>query len=262
MHERHGLLSFVIILILIAAIEIALFHIDGSAQEPYPPPGTPHVGADQYKIYLPIVFTSRTHFYAQAQKDGEFYGVWATIETADPAIREPIFSYASINIVAPTGQWVETGWIKSPISGCVPKFSWAINPGVANIIDTPRPTIGVPYQYMIEKISDGNWRLRIMETNGIVIVQEDISNVGMDSGSIIQAVGEVDSVGKLNDMGVSGLVSLKWKSQSTWFYWGGWNLGVQDYPPYRIVGVTADPNNNVQISGNNGNPVPPDAPCP
>ncbi len=64
-------------------------------------------------------------------------------------------------------------------------------------------------------------------------------------------------------MGISGLLSLKWKySISQWTYWNGWNSGVVDHPPYSIVGIPPDANNNVQISGNNGNPIPPGAPCP
>ena len=217
----------------------------------------------EHKIYLPLIIKPNTHFYAQATKYGTFYGVWATIETADPVIREPLFSYSSINIIDNSGKWVETGWIKSSASGCVPKFSWAIQPGIANIIPSPLPTIGVAYQYMIEKISDGNWRIQIMTIDGFVIVSVYIPNPGMNSGIDIQAVGEVDSISKQNDMGVSGILSLKWRDiNQIWHYWNGWNFGVRDYPPYSIVGVQPDPNNNVQVSGNNGNPIPPYAPCP
>jgi hypothetical protein len=73
---------------------------------------------------------------------------------------------------------------------------------------------------MIEKISDGNWFLRIMETNGTVIYSTDIENPGMDYGSRIQAVGEVNSPLMLNDMGISGLLSLKWRmANGNWSYW-------------------------------------------
>ncbi len=84
----------------------------------------------------------------------------------------------------------------------------------------------------------------------------------MNSGSIIQASGEVQSIRKMNDMGVAGILSLKWKGQNNWFYWGGWDLGVLDTLPYNIVGVSPDTNNNVQVFGNNGNPIPTDALCP
>lgn len=216
----------------------------------------------EHKIYIPIIMNPKTHYYAQVIKYGTFYGVWATIETANPAIREPFFSYTSINILDNEGKWVETGWVKSSTSGCVPKFSWAIQPGTANIIPSPLPSIGVAYQYKIEKISDGNWRLQIMTTNGVVIYSVDISNPGMNSGVSLQAVGEVDSITKQNDMGVSGILSMKWKEVNPfWYNWDGWSFGVKDYPPYTIVGLQPNPNNNVQVSGNNGNPTPPNAPC-
>jgi hypothetical protein len=84
----------------------------------------------------------------------------------------------------------------------------------------------------------------------------------MSVGSIIQAVGEVDSPNKLNDMGIAGVLSLKYKrADGIWIAWNGWDQAVID-SPYRVVGVPPDSNNNIQISGNNGNPIPTDAPCP
>lgn len=216
-----------------------------------------------YNTYLPIIFKPRSHYYAQVTKSGIFYGVWATIQTANPVIREPLFSYASINILDDYGRWVETGWIKGSITGCVPKFTWAIQPGSVNIISYPLPSVGIAYQYRIHKISNGNWTLTIMRTDGTVIQSVNIYNPGMDYGSSLQAVGEVDSVSKINDMGVSGILSLKWRDISlNWFNWDGWNYGVIDNPPYHIVGIQSNPYNNVQIYGNNGNPIPPGAPCP
>lgn len=226
-------------------------------------PNTKANSQTAYKTFLPIIFRSRSHYYAQVIKSGTFYGVWATIETANPAIREPFFSYGSINILDNYGRWVETGWIKGTFTECVPKFTWAIQPGNVNIITSPLPTVGVAYQYLIYKISNGNWGLNIMRTDGTVIKSVNIYNPGMNYGSSLQAVGEVDSVSKINDMGISGILSLKWRdSNSQWFYWNGWIYGVIDNPPYNIIGVGPNPYNNVQIYGNNGNPIPPGAPCP
>lgn len=102
----------------------------------YPPPGeveskplifqqtgNPLV-VDEPKTFLPFIIKSpiTTHFYAQAEKQGVFYGVWAIIETADPVIREPLFSYASINITGPGGHWIETGWIKKLVIGLCSKI--------------------------------------------------------------------------------------------------------------------------------------------
>jgi hypothetical protein len=102
-----------------------------------------------------------------------------------------------------------------------------------------------------------------MRTDGTVIKSVTIYNPGMNYGSSLQAVGEVDSVSKINDMGISGILSLKWRNlNSQWLYWDGWSSGVIDNPPYNIIGVGPNPYNNVQIYGNNGNPIPPGAPCP
>jgi len=220
-----------------------------------------------YKIYLPIVYTpenTMTHYYAQVNKQGTFYGVWGIIETADPVIREPKFSYSSINIIGPSGQWIETGWIKSSTSGCIPKFSWATQEGngQAQIIENPLPTVGVSYGYILQRTSPGYWKLWITRTDGVVIVNVDILNTGFNFGDQIQALGEVDSPTRLNDMGVSGLKSLLWKDiSSSWYSWNGWQNGIVD-SPYQIVGIPPDINNNVQVYGNNGNPIPPSAPCP
>jgi hypothetical protein len=107
---------------------------------------------------------------------------------------------------------VETGWFKSSTNGCIPKFTWVIQPGNINIIPSPSPTIGIAYQYMIDKVSDGNWRLQILRTDGTVIFSQSISNPGMNYGDLLQAVGEVDSPSKINDLGVSGIISLKWRN--------------------------------------------------
>lgn len=245
------------------------------AQYP-PPPGTPSNPVGELLVYLPLVEktieSQQTNFHAQVQKRGVFYGVYAKIFTAAPVIREWFdpqiannFSYASINIVAPNGGWVETGWFKGPFppSNCIPKFSWATQEGggAAHIIDSPVPTIGMEYQYQIEKISDGYWRLWIMDTNGYVIFQQYISNPGMNSGDVIQAVGEVGSINKINEMGVSTISGLLLKDSIQWSSWNGWSTGVVDIP-YNIDGVLPDVDNNVVVYGNNSNPVPPDAACP
>lgn len=122
--------------------------------------------------------------------------------------------------------------------------------------------MGVAYQYLIENILPSNWVIRIARIDGAVLITVYISNAGFDHGDRIQALGEVDSATRLNDMGVSGLMSLLWMdSETLWHSWNGWQRGVVD-SPYAVVGVSPDVNNNVQVSGNNGNPIPPAAPCP
>ncbi len=85
--------------------------------DPYPPPTTPSSPQQgSNSLFLPSVlkFQQQTRYYAQVYKQGEFYGVWATIDTPDPAIRELLFSYASINIQRPLwkmGRKMEIGLV-------------------------------------------------------------------------------------------------------------------------------------------------------
>jgi hypothetical protein len=242
-----------------------------STADSYPPPETPTIPQETPNIpsqipplYLPIIMNPQFHYYAQAEHtESTIYGVWASIKTPDPKIREPIFSYVSINIIAPDGKWVETG-VRKKAYYCVPRFIYAIQPGspVTEFL-SPAPTIGVSYQYKIEKVTDGLWSLTIMELNGIVIVSEFISNGGMNVGTKIQVSGEVSSPAKLNDLGISDVTSLKWKmANGNWSYWNSWDYGVYEPPPYYIENLPPFDFNNVRARGNNGNPVPPSAPCP
>ncbi len=66
----------------------------------------------------------------------------------------------------------------------------------------------------------------------------------------------------VTNMGVSGLLSLKWMDiNGQWHPWNGPSSQHVDQP-YNLFPVAPDTNNNIQVSGNNGNPVPPGAPCP
>ncbi len=232
-------------------------------QDPYPSP--PVVTGVAYEadswVYLPIIYNPNAHWRAQGYKVGNFYGVWAYMTTADPAIRELLFSYASVSVLDPNGKWVETGWLKSPNTGCVPKFTWAIQPGDAHFIGSPTPIIGHTYEYMIFRVSNGNWRLQIVDTP-VVIVDLNISNPGMNYSDKVMVFGEVHSKYRANDMGPSNLTSLRWEGTDLrWRSWNGWIPGVVD-SPYNIEGIAPDPNNNVKVNGNNGTPIPPGAPCP
>lgn len=216
------------------------------------------------RVYLPIIIKPRDHFYVQGINLGNtYYGVWANITTADPKIREELFSYASINIRSINNMWIEAGWIKSPIYGCVPKFLWATQPGIGNPITSPQPVVGHAYGYMIYRVSPGNWKIKILNMSGYVLVEIDVSNPGMDYGLELQGTGEVHSVRKWNDMGVSNISSLLWRRfDGVWQSWGSWSEGIVDDPPYSINGIQYDPNAYIQVSGNQGNPIPTDAPCP
>jgi|WetSurMetagenome_2_1015567.scaffolds.fasta_scaffold453410_1 hypothetical protein len=118
---------------IILLLSTIVFCVDSSAR-----------AENTYYLIFPVIIAPQTNFHAQTIKNGEFYGVWATIDTATPVIRESGFSYASINIIS-GAQWVETGWSRSSIHGCIPKFLWAIQPGYGNYIDSPLPTVGTAY---------------------------------------------------------------------------------------------------------------------
>lgn len=215
-------------------------------------------------IFLPIIMNPPARWYAQAEHfESIIYGVWASIQTPNPVIREPYFSYASINIISPDGKWIETG-IRKMSPDCVPRFVHAIQPAEeVTVLLSPLPTIGVSYQYKIEKHTDGLWTLYIMQTNGTVIYSTYIDNLGMNYGTSVQVSGEVNSPAKLNDLGISNVTSLKWKMvNGNWGYWNGWVPGIVNFPPYWVEGIAPDGSNNVCLSGNNGSPVPPNAPCP
>jgi len=215
-------------------------------------------------IFLPIIMNPHSRWYAQVEHfESIIYGVWASIQTPNPAIREPHFSYASINIIASDGKWIETG-IRKMSPDCVPRFVHAIQPGgPVTVLLSPKPTVGTFYQFKIEKYTDGLWTLFIMQTNGTVIYSTYIDNPGMNYGTRIQVSGELNSPFKLNDLGISEVTSLKWKMvNGNWGYWNWWEEGVIENPPYQVVGIPPDINNNVRLSGNNGNPIPPGAPCP
>ncbi len=215
--------------------------------------------------------SSQTHFYAGARKNGAFYGVAATIGTPIPAIREPNFSYSTVNILrsctgCPIGlAGMEAGIIRGLHTSCIPKFSFSTSDlGWSNRpIDSPRPVVGVAYRFYLFRISTNRWRWQVWQ--GMTKIYEhpgDISitaNGGFDSGTYISANGEVDSPNRYNDMGVSDLTGLSWMTSGLlWNSWNGWNTSLNTGPPY--VRYDYD-GNNIQVYGNNGNPLPPGTPC-
>ena len=103
----------------------------------------------------------------------------------------------------------------------------------------------------------------ILNMSGYVLVNLDVSNPGMDYGVTLQGTGEVHSLNRANDMGISDISSLLWMRQDNiWQPWGSWVVSRVDNPPYWITGNPNDPNAYMRVGGNQGNPVPPDAPCP
>lgn len=209
---------------------------------------------------------------AQAYKEGEFYGVSAIISTPNPAIREHQMSFATINIIGVpvngVSHFIETGIIKSSTQDgdCMPKFMWAIPGGGANthFIDDPLPIVGREYAFDLYKTGAGRWQLDIwdMETVQRIFSEPNIAQPNVNRGNEVQAAGEVFSPLARNDMGISGLRALLWKTNGVaWQLWNGWDTAQVDAPPYAIRGIPDDVDNNVQIAGNNGRRIPNNAPC-
>lgn len=116
---------------------------------------------------------------------------------------------------------------------------------------------------MIYRVSPGNWKIKILNMSGYVLVDLDVSNPGMDYGVTLQGTGEVHSLNRANDMGISDISSLLWMRQDgIWQPWGSWLPSIVDSPPYWISGIMQDPNVYLRVGGNQGNPVPTNAPCP
>lgn len=162
-----------------------------------------------------------------------------------------------------TNKFVETGILKGPYTQCIPKFSRGIQPGAATPVSSPIPSIGSGYQMAIYRnAASGSWQLWIGDLSGLQLYSVGIPNPGFDSGTRLSAAGETHSPNHLNDMGIAGIRLLKWRDASgNWFSWNGMDFVRKDRP-YQIKESSPYDGNSAQVSGNNGNPVPPNAPCP
>lgn len=218
------------------------------------------------------------HHYAIAYQDDESYtGVKSDVEVAIPILRDCVgppqdtLSSAKVAVILYGGEtrWVELGWTRHATENCQVKHYWAIQQGDPQILDSPLPTIGARYEYRIAQDQANElWSVTIylVDSNSNRIQKEwekkDI-NPGFTVGNEIQAFGET-FYSQENDMGVSGLLYLNWRdTDEDWHGWHGWeHWPTGDLPPYYVVGVPPDYDDNVQVHGNQGNPVPPDAACP
>lgn len=227
------------------------------------PNGTKFAVLDALKF---VEFCAGPFCYAQWNKFGTYYGVWAIVETADPKIRDGVHQYTTIHVIDTAAyKFVEAGILKGPPTQCIPKFSWAVQPGSANPIPTPVPTIGQAYQIAVYRnlTQNGVWYVWHADLSGTPLMPTiTVSNPGFNFGNRISAAGETHSPNHLNDMGIAGLRALKYMdAQGFWYDWNG-NYQLFENRPYRAVPLPPDVLNGLQVSGNNGNPVPPGAPCP
>lgn len=222
------------------------------------------------------------HYAAAYQFSGipKYTGAKSDVEVAIPILRDCVeegcpsgdtFSAAAVFVhrFGVPDRWVEAGWARDAGENCQVKHYWAIQPGDPNFIQSPLPWIGYRYEYRVaQDQANGKWSVKIwlVDNNSNRIRKEwekkDI-NPGFTVGHRILAQGET-FYSQENDMEVSGLLYLKWRDTNRkWHGWHGWeHWSTGDLPPYYVVGIPPDDDNNVQVYGNQGNPVPPDAACP
>lgn len=226
--------------------------------------------------------SSYGHQYAIAYQDSESYtGVKADIEVAAPILRDCVtggcwssdtLSSAKVAILngpAENLKWVEMGWTKHAATACAIRHYWAIQPGTPHFVDWPMPMIGQRYEYRIAQDQAGSlWSVTVyhVDSSGTRISKDWWNyevNPSFTVGDEIQAFGET-FYSWANDMGVSGLLDLHWRDTgSDWHGWHGWEEKERgDTPPYTVIGVPPDDDDNIQVYGNQGNPVPPNAACP
>ncbi len=213
------------------------------------------------------VLSTTGHFYGQAEKNGNFYGVWAKINAISPSpkIREPIFYYATMNITDPGNglKGLETGWIIGANTDCNNVFGYSSSIyGWENKIRSeayPQPTW---YQFILYRVQDTYWRVEVLDNNGVAVVPAKLLDIpGFTVGKRLRVGGEVFSPHRVNDMGLNYFVEMKWMDQNG--YWYPWNGFTQrTTSPYYIYPSPVDPNNSIQVGGNNGLPLAPGSPCP
>lgn len=194
---------------------------------------------------------------------GSYSGVSGTIETAEPVLRENTGSSAvQLAVVGPLGQWIELGWTKQASHyNCDVFFYFATQEGNGSpmFLGWPvysggnrkfRMTIALVDEYW------GWWRVKIVDdsTNQLVANWEPITTPSRwNRSGLLQANGEVGRQ-NINDMGVSGMLNLKYRTTpgSGWPLWEWAGLGLLDAPYVRtqINGSSS----SWQVSGNQGQP--------
>ncbi len=198
--------------------------------------------------------------YAIAKKTGTFYGVQGTIDARAPVLREPGFSYVSVNVRDDLLHWVEAG-ITRDSGTCDVKFVYATGPdGIGISIDDAVPAFGHAYTFKIFRAGVGVWQLEIRDEGGALVTAPIGITYGMDYGTEIQAAGEVLSLTQVNDLGDARVRELQWfDSDLLPHYWDSWTQ--DDGQPYYVEGIAPDTDYNVRVYGNVGNPIPDGSPC-
>lgn len=176
-------------------------------------------------------------------KNGAYYGARAQIETADPYIRDGLFSMVRVFAQNQDGghNWfAEAGWYKGLDTGYVPKGRAIWNgPGGYDWRVYQTMAIGSKHIYLVMRDSGDNWGFYIDGT------LKTVRYVGFASTTRVCSGGETSTT--LNAMGVSGCLQNKRKdSDGIWRNYGS-HYNVEDLP-YDVRDIDA---NNWQVSGNN-----------
>lgn len=225
-----------------------------------------HTNSSNWVVTDGWVLTSKGHFYAQALKTGSFYGVWAKINTVNPSpkIREPIFYYATMNLVnTQTNKGLETGWIVGTNSSCQNRFGYStsVEHWENQTVTNPLPAANTTYQFWLYRVQGNTWRVDITDLQGYIIFRRDLPISGLDVGTRLLVGGEVFSPHRINDMGINNFLEMKWMDQNGyWYPWNGFTESKDT--PYSIAYHPYDPNNSIQVSGNKGANLAPGSPCP
>lgn len=190
---------------------------------------------------------------------GSYSGVHGTIEVANPVLRESnATSGAQMAIVNYAGQWFELGWTKqASYYGCDPWLYWAKEPGTPNFLQYVPP--GYAYRLSISVIHDDFawWQVKVIDNQ----TNQQLHRVGplatfpsWNRGYLLQANGEVGP-SSINDMGVSGLLNLKYRTYpgSGWYAWFG-AQGIEDPPRGIYHAVKLGAENDWQVYGGQGLP--------
>lgn len=221
---------------------------------------------------------SSSRFYARGtlydwKVGSSITGVKGRIEVAHPGLRDPgaLMSSASINIYRDVGgggnplRTYEGGWSRETVLNCDQKLFWATrygpNPDDYSIEWIGPAQIGATYEFRFAQDQPNGywsvtvWRVYSDGSKQQIFKRTDLSTLRWSSGEAVQCVGEVAET-NIQDMGVSGLLRLKWRdTDAGWHGWHDRDISYED-PPYHIVRVPFDPGNARQVYGNNGNPGP------
>ena len=174
---------------------------------------------------------------------GSYDGVKGSISTAIPGVRDGPSGFSSEVIwmtPATTPGTVEVGWrtMEPPYQNPRWYTGYYDNSGTWQMTWEGSPTVGVSYEYKIEKNASGAWDISI---DGYLIRTR---NTIMTVGSVVQAGGEVTKYDPAvdNAMGISIIRNMRYKrpSSDVWFTWSGWdNTHVDTSNGYTLAQIGA-----------------------